>query len=252
MCLATPGPGRRCGRETYPADPARSPVGRGAVAGLSRRWRRPSTRHPPAPPGGRSRRPPPPGGVRSASGASDPTIARPAATDLPMPPPGPPPPWPPTRPVREATAAGAVVPTALPARRPPPFDRLRRGPPRWPDPRGPLLEGGRAGPPATVAHRPLPPPPGTGGRARRHPYGRTAPGPGTPPDPGRPAIHRLNRAEYTNAVRDLLALDIDERELLPADDSGYVKFNISNEWPGSPDDLSKFSCSAFCNSNKQL
>ena len=31
------------------------------------------------------------------------------------------------------------------------------------------------------------------------------------PNPGRPTAHRLNRAEYTNAVRDLLALDIDAR-----------------------------------------
>ena len=29
------------------------------------------------------------------------------------------------------------------------------------------------------------------------------------PNPGRPAIHRLNRAEYTNAIRDLLAIEID-------------------------------------------
>ena len=29
------------------------------------------------------------------------------------------------------------------------------------------------------------------------------------PNPGRPAVHRLNRAEYTNAVRDLLAINID-------------------------------------------
>src|SRR5262245_58096505 len=29
----------------------------------------------------------------------------------------------------------------------------------------------------------------------------------TSPNPGRPAVHRLNRAEYTNAVRDLFALD---------------------------------------------
>ena len=39
------------------------------------------------------------------------------------------------------------------------------------------------------------------------------------PDPGRTeAFHRLNRAEYANAVRDLLALDIDVAALLPADD----------------------------------
>ena len=41
------------------------------------------------------------------------------------------------------------------------------------------------------------------------------------PDPGRPAIHRLNRAEYANAVRDLLALEIDAPSLLPADDLGF-------------------------------
>ncbi len=41
------------------------------------------------------------------------------------------------------------------------------------------------------------------------------------PNPGRPAIHRLNRAEYSNAVRDLLALDINPGSNLPADDSGY-------------------------------
>jgi hypothetical protein len=34
-----------------------------------------------------------------------------------------------------------------------------------------------------------------------------------------PKLHRLNRAEYANAVRDLLALDIDSSKFLPADDS---------------------------------
>ena len=34
-----------------------------------------------------------------------------------------------------------------------------------------------------------------------------------------PKLHRLNRAEYANAVRDLLALDIDASKILPADDS---------------------------------
>lgn len=40
------------------------------------------------------------------------------------------------------------------------------------------------------------------------------------PNPGRPAVHRLNRTEYANAVRDLLALEIDGAALLPGDDSG--------------------------------
>ena len=34
-----------------------------------------------------------------------------------------------------------------------------------------------------------------------------------------PGMHRLNRAEYANAIRDLLALEVDTTEFLPADDS---------------------------------
>ncbi len=40
------------------------------------------------------------------------------------------------------------------------------------------------------------------------------------PDPGRTEVfHRLNRAEYQNSIRDLLALEIDVSGILPADDS---------------------------------
>jgi mono/diheme cytochrome c family protein len=39
------------------------------------------------------------------------------------------------------------------------------------------------------------------------------------PNPGRPLLHRLNRAEYANAIRDLLALDVDVSTMLPPDDS---------------------------------
>jgi hypothetical protein len=39
------------------------------------------------------------------------------------------------------------------------------------------------------------------------------------PDPGRPLAHRLNRAEYANAIRDLLALEVDVSSMLPPDDS---------------------------------
>ena len=39
------------------------------------------------------------------------------------------------------------------------------------------------------------------------------------PNPGRHLPHRLNRAEYENAIRDLLALDVDASTLLPPDDS---------------------------------
>ena len=41
------------------------------------------------------------------------------------------------------------------------------------------------------------------------------------PNPGRPLLHRLNRAEYANVVRDLLAIDVDVKSLLPADDSAF-------------------------------
>ena len=39
------------------------------------------------------------------------------------------------------------------------------------------------------------------------------------PDPGRAVVHRMNRSEYANAVRDLLALEIDATALLPADET---------------------------------
>ena len=55
------------------------------------------------------------------------------------------------------------------------------------------------------------------------------------PDPGRRhAVHRLNRAEYANAVRDLLALEVDERTLLPPDDSGFGFDNIADVLSVSP------------------
>ncbi len=54
------------------------------------------------------------------------------------------------------------------------------------------------------------------------------------PNPGRPAAHRLNRAEYTNAIRDLLDLEIDGRSLLPPDDSGYGFDNIGDVLSVSP------------------
>lgn len=41
------------------------------------------------------------------------------------------------------------------------------------------------------------------------------------PDPGRVTIRRLNRAEFQNAVFDLLGVEYDTREVFPADDTGY-------------------------------
>ncbi|HSG89619.1 MAG TPA: DUF1592 domain-containing protein [Pseudomonadales bacterium] len=48
------------------------------------------------------------------------------------------------------------------------------------------------------------------------------------PDPGRTTLRRLNRAEYANAVRDLLAIEVDLADALPADDSGYGFDNIAD------------------------
>jgi hypothetical protein len=60
------------------------------------------------------------------------------------------------------------------------------------------------------------------------------------PNPGRPAIHRLNRAEYSDAVRDLLAVDIKPGELLPVDDSGYGFDNIADVLSVSPALLERY------------
>src|SRR6516165_9237541 len=47
------------------------------------------------------------------------------------------------------------------------------------------------------------------------------------PNPGRTeTLRRLNRTEYQNAIRDLLALDIDASSLLPADESGRGFDNV--------------------------
>ena len=55
------------------------------------------------------------------------------------------------------------------------------------------------------------------------------------PNPGRTeALHRLNRAEYRNAVRDLLALDIDVSAMLPSDDVSYGFDNIAGVQRMSP------------------
>ena len=59
-------------------------------------------------------------------------------------------------------------------------------------------------------------------------------------NPGRGSIHRLNRVEYTNAIRDILALEIDGKELLPADDTGYGFDNIGDALSVSPGLLERY------------
>jgi hypothetical protein len=64
------------------------------------------------------------------------------------------------------------------------------------------------------------------------------------PHPGRPAVHRLNRAEYTNAIRDMLALNIDAKALLPGDDAGYGFDNIADVLSVSPTLLQRYMSTA--------
>ena len=54
------------------------------------------------------------------------------------------------------------------------------------------------------------------------------------PNPGRPSLRRLTRTEYGNAIRDLLAVDIDAGSLLPADDSRFGFDNIGSVLTLSP------------------
>ncbi len=54
------------------------------------------------------------------------------------------------------------------------------------------------------------------------------------PNPGRTVVHRLNRAEYANSIHDLLTLDVDVSDLLPADDESYGFDNIAETLRMSP------------------
>jgi len=61
------------------------------------------------------------------------------------------------------------------------------------------------------------------------------------PNPGRAPVHRLNQAEYTNAVRDLLGLDIDGRQFLPSDNADQQGFdNIAGTLTVSPALLERY------------
>src|SRR4051794_11024119 len=64
------------------------------------------------------------------------------------------------------------------------------------------------------------------------------------PNPGRAPVHRLNRAEYSNAVRDLLRVDVRPGEWLPVDDSGYGFDNIAAVLSTSPALLDRYMSAA--------
>ena len=56
----------------------------------------------------------------------------------------------------------------------------------------------------------------------------------TDPNPGRPVIRRLNRTEYANAIRDLIALEVDSDALLPSDESAHGFDNVGDALSVSP------------------
>ena len=60
------------------------------------------------------------------------------------------------------------------------------------------------------------------------------------PDPGRVPIHRLNRAEYSNTIRDLLGVDFRATDEFPPDDSGYGFDNIGDVLTVSPTLMQKY------------
>jgi mono/diheme cytochrome c family protein len=59
-------------------------------------------------------------------------------------------------------------------------------------------------------------------------------------DPGRVTIHRLNRAEYNNTIRDLVGVDFHPADDFPADDVGYGFDNIGDVLSTSPLLLEKY------------
>jgi hypothetical protein len=64
------------------------------------------------------------------------------------------------------------------------------------------------------------------------------------PNPGAPMLHRMNRSEYANSIRDLIAVDIDAANLLPADDSSEGFDNIADVLGVSPALLERYIAAA--------
>ncbi len=64
------------------------------------------------------------------------------------------------------------------------------------------------------------------------------------PDPGRVTIHRLNRAEYNNTIRDLVGVDFKPAEDFPSDDSGYGFDNVGDVLSLSPVLMEKYLAAA--------
>jgi uncharacterized protein DUF1592/uncharacterized protein DUF1588/uncharacterized protein DUF1585/uncharacterized protein DUF1587/uncharacterized protein DUF1595 len=65
------------------------------------------------------------------------------------------------------------------------------------------------------------------------------------PNPGRIAVHRLNRAQYGNAIRDLLGLEVDTQTLLRPDETGYGFDNIADVLTISPGLMDEYKLAAW-------
>ena len=64
------------------------------------------------------------------------------------------------------------------------------------------------------------------------------------PDPGRVALHRLNRTEYANAIDDLFGLEVDAAALLPKDDESDGFDNAASVLKVSPSFLEQYLAAA--------
>ena len=64
------------------------------------------------------------------------------------------------------------------------------------------------------------------------------------PNPGRVTVHRLNRAEYRNTIRDLMGVEFDTEGEFPSDDTGFGFDNISDVLTVSPMLLEKYLAAA--------
>src|SRR3954463_11717391 len=64
------------------------------------------------------------------------------------------------------------------------------------------------------------------------------------PDPGRVTVHRLNRVEYKNTIRDLMGVDFETKAAFPDDDSGYGFDNIADVLNMSPLLMEKYLAAA--------
>ena len=72
------------------------------------------------------------------------------------------------------------------------------------------------------------------------------------PNPGRVALHRLNRAEYANAIEDLFGLRIDAAAMLPKDDQASGFDNVANVLKVSPSFLDQYVSAARVITNQAI